>query len=617
MPATPAPFERFVQFRRYLGVGFTTESDLCYTTDLSGQFNLWRQPSAPGGEPGYPRLLTGYTDLAVREFSFADDGRSVFYQADRDGDENYQLYRLWLKEGRTETLTDEPKVQHQLVGGTVPVRGNELVYTDNGREATDVDVVVRDLTNGATSRPFPTGMTWGDPKFDRTRGRILAQCTRTRSDAGAVVLDRKHGRLTEILPHPEEAIVSPIDFTNDGGGILLLTDLESDFVRIVLHLPGADRTKVIAAPKADVEQVAYSRQSGVLAYAVNEEGFSSVYTGRIGTKFRRQPTPRGAVEFTLWGRQFELSDDGQALAALWSTGKAPPEILRIPVSHGPARTVTDGMIGVVPGAPLPPPRVVRVPAEEGRHVPCLWYAPKRRSKEPMPAVLSIHGGPHLQDRPGWHYGGLHQYLNSRGISVLCPNYRGSLGYGRRYRELLYRDWGGVDLEDFRACAEWLQAREEVDPARLAVFGASYGGFASLSCLTRLPQYWKVGVDGFGPSNLVTFLQSIPPSWKRILAQMLGDPERDREFLLSRSPITYLDNLRADLLVIQGGKDPRVVQAESDQLVQRLRAAGRTVQYLVFPDEGHGFTRYANTIRASRTSAQFLTEHLLPSAATGR
>jgi dipeptidyl aminopeptidase/acylaminoacyl peptidase len=611
MAAAPAPFERYAQFRRYLGLGFHPRGDLCYTSDLSGQFNLWRQPVLPGGAPGYPTLLTGYHDQVVREFWFPADGKSVFFQSDPDGDENYQIYRLWPTEGTIEPITQAPKVQHELTAGPILSPGGELLYTDNGREATDVDVVVRNLKTGATVRPFPTGTAWGRPRFDPSFTRILALQSVGPSEDRTFVLDRKRGTTTEVAPHHGDGSVFPVDFTRDGRGVFVLSDLGSDFMHLDLYDLRRAKAVPLANPKQDIEYAVHSRKSRTLAYVANQEGYSSIHVGSAGGKFRRVAVPKGAIPPGIWGRQFEISDDGRFLAALWGSGTGPAELLWIPVRGGRPHYVTDGMIGGVPGAPLPPPQLVTIPSPGGRTVPGFLYLPKHPPKDPMPAVLSIHGGPHMQDRPDWRYAGLNGFLNSRGIAVLAPNVRGSSGYGKKYREALYRDWGGVDLEDFRACAEWLRQRPDIDPTRLAVYGGSFGGFAALECVARLPQYWKAGVDVFGPSNLITFLHGIPPSWRRVMERMLGDADRDRDFLLSRSPITYLDNVRADLLVIQGGKDPRVVRGESDQIVERLRAAGRRVEYTVFPDEGHGFSRHENQVKAMGEVARFLVAHLLP------
>ncbi len=611
MAATEIPFDRFAQFRRYFGLGFHPKGDILYTSDVTGQYNLWRQPVAAGGVPGYPRLLTAFTDRVVRDFYCAEDGKSVFYSADKNGDEYYQIFRLWFDRGVTETITDAPTVQHFLAPGAILASNGEFLYADNGRTAAEVDVVVHNLRSGKTSRPFPTGNIWAVPRFDPARRRIAAVQFISNQEQHTHILDRRRGSTEEILPHSGDGSVVPIDFTRDGRGIFLLSDVDAEFKRLLLHFPSTGKTHVLAAHQGDIEQVSHAPRSRTLAYAVNLGGYHEVYAGRAGGRFRRVAIPEGAVPPGIWGVQFDLSPNGRFAATLWGNGTAPPEILWIPLAGGSPRYVTDGMVGGVPGAPLAPPRLVRIEGPGGRTIPAWYYIPKPRPKGPVAAVLSIHGGPNMQERPAWSSSGLYQFLNSRGIAVLAPNVRGSSGYGRAYEEEIHRDWGGGDLEDFRACAEWLKHRPEIDAGRLAVFGGSFGGFASLSCLTRLPEYWKVGVDIFGPSNLVTFLRTIPPSWKKGFDIMLGDPDRDRDFLLSRSPITYLDHLRADLLVIQGGKDPRVVKAESDQLVERLRAAGRNVDYVVFEDEGHGFSRHENTLKAYTRVASFLVEHLRP------
>jgi dipeptidyl aminopeptidase/acylaminoacyl peptidase len=195
------------------------------------------------------------------------------------------------------------------------------------------------------------------------------------------------------------------------------------------------------------------------------------------------------------------------------------------------------------------------------------------------------------------------------IGVLATNIRGSTGYGKTYQKLIHRDFGGADLLDWEHAALYLRGLPWVDPARLGVFGGSYGGFATLSCVTRLPEYWAAAVDIVGPSNLITFARAVPPAWKRMMKQWVGDPDEDAEMLRERSPITYVDNVRAPLLVIQGANDPRVVKPESDQMVERLRELGRTVEYMVFDDEGHGFTKTANSLKALKASAEWLEKHL--------
>ncbi len=207
------------------------------------------------------------------------------------------------------------------------------------------------------------------------------------------------------------------------------------------------------------------------------------------------------------------------------------------------------------------------------------------------------------------YLGLYQYLLSRGIGVLAPNVRGSTGYGRTYQTLIHHDWGGDELKDFEAAVKYLHTLDWVDKDRIAVFGGSFGGFATLSCVSRLPDYWAAAVDIIGPSNLVTFAKAVTPIMRRFMLIWVGDPETEVDFLMSRSPISYVDQIKTPLYIIQGAKDPRVVKAESDQIVAKLRERGVDVKYDVFEDEGHGFTKRENELKAYHEVARFLEEHL--------
>jgi dipeptidyl aminopeptidase/acylaminoacyl peptidase len=224
-------------------------------------------------------------------------------------------------------------------------------------------------------------------------------------------------------------------------------------------------------------------------------------------------------------------------------------------------------------------------------------------------VLSVHGGPEAQEQARYNYSGLYQYLLANGVGVFAPNIRGSSGYGASYQKLIHRDWGGGDLSDLEHAVRHLRSLDRVDADRIAVFGGSYGGFAALSCVSRLPELFAAGVSVVGVSNLVTFARSVPPTWRTLMKAWVGDPDEDEAFLLERSPITYVDNIVAPLFVLQGANDPRVLKAESDQVVEALRARGVEVRYDVYADEGHGFTKRPNQVQAMRDIADFLLTHL--------
>ena len=609
--APPPPFERYAQHWIYGAVAWLGTDAVVYTSNGTGQYNLWHQAVGARGEAGYARPLTMYRDQAVRAIVPAPDLRSVFFGADQNGDEQFQIYQVPIGGGDPRPITADRSVRHELGSGAVSSDGRRLLYADNARSRSDFDVVVQDLLRNTQKRPLPPGYLWDSPRWDPSGRRFSVIRTESNTRRRTFVHDLKRGTTTEVLPHDTEEVVLAQGWTPDGRGLLVLSNLGGDFRRLE-HVDLAEgRTKRLIDGPHDVDGAYVSPRSGRVFALVNERGYARLQVGRTTGDFHRiAGPPAGCALPGFVGQSVDLDAPGRRGVMIWHTGTRPAEITVVPLGAGRPTTLTESMAGGVPGGPLRPPRLVHFRSFDGREIPAFYYAPTRRSRGPAPAVLSIHGGPEVQERPAWMYSGLYAYLTAWGVHVLAPNIRGSTGYGTTYQKLIHHDWGGNELKDLKAAAEWLGARPEIDRGRLGVFGGSFGGFATLSCLSRLPEYWKVGVDIFGPSNLVTFVKTVPPFWMRFMDEWVGNPMTEAKFLRDRSPISYIDQVRADVLIIQGANDPRVNQAESDQMVEELRARGRHVDYLVFPDEGHGFTRMENALRALGASARFLTDHLL-------
>ncbi len=232
---------------------------------------------------------------------------------------------------------------------------------------------------------------------------------------------------------------------------------------------------------------------------------------------------------------------------------------------------------------------------------------------PRPVIFYIHGGPQSQERPDftWFSMPLIQFFTLNGFAVFVPNVRGSTGYGLKYVKWVDHDWGGQDRLDHVAAFEQLRQDHRLDMARVGVMGRSYGGYMTLTLIGRHPELWKAACDLFGPYNLFTFLERIPETWKTYFHLAIGHPERDRDFMLERSPSTHLHNLACPLLVMQGANDPRVVEQESHDLVENLRGQGKTVEYIVFEDEGHDIIKYANKVAGYNRIVEFFREHLQP------
>ncbi|GAA3236332.1 alpha/beta hydrolase family protein [Actinocorallia longicatena] len=337
-------------------------------------------------------------------------------------------------------------------------------------------------------------------------------------------------------------------------------------------------------------------------WVVNERGRSTLRLAREGLEPETLETPKGVISSLL------LPPARPAAAVLiLEAATRPAEIAVIDLKTGDLRYLTDSRPpGLLKIAPVEP-QVVNYPSENGRRIDALLYRPP--GDGPFPVAMMVHGGPHGQERPDYTRSGLYQFLTTRRIALFSPQMSGSSSYGTSFQRSIYRDWGGIDLEDFAAALCYLQSTDWADPRRVAVAGGSYGGFAALSCLSRLDHPWAAGVSLYGPANLVTFARNCPPTWRSFVDTVLGNPDRDADFLRERSPITYADQITSPLFVIQGAMDPRVPQNEADQIVTEVRASGTPVRYDIYPDEGHGFTRRDNEIQAYTDLSSFLIDHL--------
>lgn len=608
---TGLPFRDFAPVRRFQpALAISPDGDaVVYCSNASGQSNLWRQDV----EAEHAVQLTAFTDRAVRDVAWSPDGSRIVFTADHEGDEFHQLFVMDAGGGTPRQLTDAPKVQHHLAADeTFSPDGRFVLYAGNDRDPTCQDVLCMELATGAVQRLLAADGLHGPVAFSPDQRYVTVVRDNSNTDADLLlvepgVTDPAAPKL--LTPHDGDVKHQPAPWRPDGRAIYTITDQGRDFTGLAeLPLDGSG-LDWIADPDWDVEQAVCSTDGTRLAWTVNEDGSSRLHVRNLvdGEPVDVPTIPDGVVS-TL-----RISADGQLLAFLLATATRPTEVVAVDLAAGQIRVLTDSTPPALRQVRPVEPRLIRFTTHDGRDVAAFEYRPETGNGRDgrRPVVLSIHGGPEAQERPTYAYAGFYQYLLARGIGVLAPNVRGSTGYGTAYQKLIHHDWGGDELRDFACAVGYLRTLDWVDPDRIGVFGGSFGGFATLSCVSRLPDLWAAGVSVVGPSNLVTFVAAVPPTWRRLMAAWVGDAETERDFLLSRSPISYADDIVAPLFVIQGANDPRVVKAESDQIVQRLRQRGVDVRYDVYDDEGHGFTKRDNEIKALGDAAEFFLEHLQP------
>jgi dipeptidyl aminopeptidase/acylaminoacyl peptidase len=585
------------RFRRGLAIS-PDGMAVAYSSDAGGTFDLWTIPTAGGR----PRRLTHLTNQAVAQIAWTPDGKSLVFTADREGDEQYRIYTIAASGEDLAEISHGPDCQRVLAEAPFDAAGRYLVYAANDRDKTVQDILVRDLSDDTERRITPPAGVQFTPVRISPDGRWLsARGSRSNSDVATYLVD-----LTDADSAPEcltaehgQGFFAPGPWTPDSSAFYLCTDLWGEFTAVGLYsLRDASLTR-ISAEEWDVELI--ESAGDTLLWTVNENGRSTLRARRNGVARQPPQTPQGVID------ALALTPDAEQLVLEIDSPARPREIGLLDLATG-FRYLTDTRPPAIQTTTPVDPDMVRYPAGDERYVHALLYRPHTRG--PHPVLLSIHGGPEAQERPQYAYSGLYQYLLAQGIAVFAPNIAGSTGYGLAHRLLIYRDWGGIDLDDLDQAVRHLQTLPDLDADRVAVFGASYGGFAALSCLARLPHPWAAGVSLCGPANLLTLAQACPPTWRSTVANVLGDPETDAAHLLQRSPITYADAIDAPLFVLQGARDPRVPQAESDQLVTRLSGRGVDVRYDVYPDEGHGFASRDNQIKAYGDMAEFIVSHLL-------
>jgi dipeptidyl aminopeptidase/acylaminoacyl peptidase len=606
---TTPHFEQFYAIRRLLPtLGFAADGEhILYSTNASGQFNLWRVPV--GG--GCPEQLTSFEEHSVRGdawlppgagLAVSRDGRIVF-TADFQGDEFGQLYEL--ADGWPVSWTDAPGVQHNITPNAFSPDGTKLAYAANANDEEDMECFVHDVKTGESSAVFGEGR-YSLPATWSPDGRVLL-CVDVRgsADFGLFMVDLDTGEAAELTPHEGDARYAPGPWARGGAGFYLLSDEGREFPAIAFFRLATRSLEWVETPEREIEELAGSADGRVLGWVENDDGYGRVRFRdlELGVDLPEPTLPRGCPSALGTGMSF--SRDGSHAALIWTDPRRPADLYVIETATGAATRLTNGMLGALEPDALLDPELIHYESFDGRRIPAWIYRPASDSTAPV--VLAIHGGPQAQERP--LYNSLYQYLLSRGIGVMATNIRGSTGYGKTYEALIHRDWGGGDFKDLEHAVEWLRRQDWVDDDRLGVYGASYGGFATLTCLSRLPDVWAAAVDIVGPSNLITFVRAVPPSWRRLTDAWVGNPDTEADFLRERSPITYVDQVRAPLLVMQGAHDPRVVQAESDQMVERLRELGREVEYVVFEDEGHGFTKRANQSRSARLTVDWFEKYL--------
>ena len=581
---------------------------LAWVAPRDGVLNVWLAPFGAGGvDWSAARPLTEDSDRGIRNFAWARDGRHVLYVRDAGGDENWRLYDVDIESMERRDLTPFENIHAQLLA-TSKRKPAEVLVGVNADNPQLHDVYRLDLVTGSLVKEIenPGYAGWLADEDLVVRGAIAPQ---EDGSFDVLVRDGADAEWRTLFSIPAEDVSSSdvVSFSGDGQSLFVISaagsntgrlsriDLASGEETVLAQDPGADVADAVLHPDTREPQIAMilkERMSyTVLDPAVAEDlkAIQALHPGDPVFHGRDLADRTWLVGFT--------NDDGPVPYYAYDRETRAGRFL---FEHQPALS----------GYELAPMEPFAFTARDGLEVHGYVTFPPGLGRSGLPAVLNVHGGPQVRDT--WGYHGEAQWLANRGYLCVQVNYRGSTGYGKSFVAAGDREWGGKMHDDLIDAVSYAVDQGWADRDRVAIYGGSYGGYAALVGAAFTPDVFSCAVDIVGPSNLKTLLETVPPYWKPMISQLyrrVGNPETDADFLWSRSPLSRARDIRIPLLIAQGANDPRVKQAESEQIVAALTEAGIPHEYMLFPDEGHGFAKPENRIKFYTAAERFLAKYL--------
>jgi len=586
---------------------------ISYLAAVDGVLNVF---VGPIDKPDEAEPVTKDTYRGIRNYFWAYTGDHILYTQDKGGDENWHVYSVNIDTKKTTDLTPHEGVQARVteVSHRHP---QEILVGLNNRDARWHDIHRINILTGDSELVYENKDEYaGFITEDDMKIHFALKMTK---DGGSEIYqnvgDLSWTLLTKI-PAEDAMTTNPIGLDESGKNLLLIDsrgrntaaltalNLETGDKRVLAQDPRADISGAMVQPKTNKIQAVHStyerRKWQILDESIKDDmaALKKVADGEFNVTDRTLDDRIWAVAYVMDNGpvRYYIYDRENKKANFLFTNRQELEDLKLANMHPITIKSRDGL-NLVSYLSLP-----------------VWTDPDNdaRPAKPLPMVLFVHGGPWARD--GWGYNPNHQWLTNRGYAVLSVNYRGSTGFGKEFINASKHEWSGKMHDDLIDAVDWAVKTGIADEDKVGIMGGSYGGYATLVGLTFTPDKFACGVDIVGPSNLETLLNSIPPYWAAAIdmfTRLVGDhrTEEGRELLKKCSPLTHVDKIKKPLLIGQGANDPRVKQAESDQIVQAMQARDIPVTYVLFPDEGHGFRRPENNQAFNAVAEAFLSEHL--------
>jgi dipeptidyl aminopeptidase/acylaminoacyl peptidase len=592
--------EQFMDTTRIGGSSFSPdEKTILFHSNRTGIFNVYTVPITGGA----PKQLTNSTRESTYAVSYFPHDTRFIYTYDRGGNENNHLYVMEI-DGRERDLTPGDKVKANFLGWSHDRKS--FFYSTNARDPRFFDIYEISIADFKPVLLYKDEMGYQVRDISRDKKYIVFVKPNTTVDTNMYLYNIMTKELKLLTQHTGDINYNPQAFDADSKYLYYLTDEGSEFQYIARYNLATTKSEVVEKAPWDISYTHFSHNGKYRVVAVNEDARTKIkiYEQGSGNLVPLPQLPDGDIT----GVNISPSEK---LVSLYLNGdRSPSDLYVYDLATKKVTRLTNSLNPEINPADLVESEVVRYKSFDGLEIPAILYRPHRASAQnKVPAIVLVHGGPGGQARTG--YKAQVQFLVNHGYVVLDINNRGSSGYGKRFFTADDGKHGREPLWDCVEAKKYLASLGYVDEKKIGIMGGSYGGYMVLAALAFKPEEFAVGVDIFGVSNWVRTLQSIPPYWesfRKALYKEMGDPVTEVEKLRAISPLFHAEKIRKPLIVIQGANDPRVIKPESDEIVEAVKKNG-VVEYVVFDNEGHGFTKKANEIRANKAILEFLDRYL--------
>ena len=594
--------EQFYKNKQISGGAFSPdETRLLVSSNESGIYNLYEITIADSQE----RQVTKSTVESFFAIDYVPGTKQMLYTADKGGNEIDHIYLL-NEEGSVKDLTPDPKEKAQFAGWTLDKKA--FFYVSNKRDPKFFDLYK--MTVG----PWKATMVYRNDKgYDVSdiawdQKHLALSQTITTSETRLYLYDISTKKETEISDPKAPGIYSSSGFSKDNKFLFYITDAGKEFQYLVRFDIGSGQRTTVFDTTWDVMYSYMSEHEKYRVIGINADGKNElkIIDNTTGKEVAFPAIPDGDVTAV------DIAPSEKLMRLTVGTSKAPGNIYVYNFETKDLKRLTNTLNKEINPEDLVAAQVVRFKSFDSLEIPAIYYKPLTASSaSKVPALVWVHGGPGGQSRVG--YFALIQYLVNHGYAILAVNNRGSSGYGKTFYKMDDRDHGGKDLMDCIYGKKYLQTVDYIDKDKIGILGGSYGGFMTMAAMTFHPDEFAVGVDLFGVTNWLRTLKSVPPYWesfRKALYVEMGDPyTSDSVMLYNTSPLFHAQQIKHPVMVLQGVNDPRVLKAESDEIVDIMKKNNVPVEYILFPDEGHGFRKKENEIKGYGEVLKFLDKYL--------